>query len=60
MIVGAAITLELARVLGDKVEPGWGPAIGNVLALLLGMSRLVVQARSRRYAGADPVEEMLR
>jgi branched-subunit amino acid ABC-type transport system permease component len=60
LIVGAAVLLESTRTLGNQVEAGWGPAAAHVLALVLGLVRLIVIARSRRYAGADPVEELLR
>jgi branched-subunit amino acid ABC-type transport system permease component len=59
-IVAAAVVLEVARALGDRYRAGWGPAIAAVLALVGGLVRLAAISRSRRFAGPDPVEELLR
>jgi len=59
-IVGAAVVLEVARALGDRYRAGWGPAIAALLALAGGVARLAATRRAQRFAGPDPLEEVLR
>lgn len=59
-IVLAALVLEVARALGDRYRAGWGPAIAALLALAGAVVRLAAVRRARRFAGPDPLEEVLR
>ena len=46
--------------LGDRYRAGWGPAIAALLALAGGVARLAAMRRAQRFAGPDPLEEVLR